>query len=50
VQTARLQEYFEVSNSSLACSSGDLKEIEMTPVAESLRFLQFSDFGVKWGF
>jgi len=50
VQTTRLHESFEGSNSSLACSGGELSKIEMAPVGDSMHFLQFSDFGVKWCF
>jgi len=50
VQTTRLRESLEGSNSSLACSRGELSKIELAPVGDSMRFLQFSDFGVKWGF
>jgi len=50
VQTTRLHESFEGSNSSLAYSSGELSKIVMPPVGDSMHFLQFSDFGVKWGF
>jgi len=36
-------------NSSLACSGGELSLFKMPPVEDSMHFLQFSDFGVKWG-
>jgi len=49
-QTARLHESFEGSNSSLACFSGELSLFDMPPVEDSMHFLQFSDFGVKWVF
>jgi len=47
VQTTRLHESFEGSNSSLACSSGELTLLKMPPVGDSMHFLQFSDFGVQ---
>jgi len=47
VQTARLHESFEGSNSSLACSSGKLSLAEMPPAGDSMHFLQVSDFGVN---
>jgi len=50
VQTKRLHESFDGSNSSLACSSGKVSLAEMPPVGDSMHFLQFSDFGVNWGF
>jgi len=50
VETTRLHESFEGSNSSLACSSGELSLFAMPPVGDSMHFLQFSDFGVQWGF
>jgi len=45
-----LQESFEASNSSLAWSSGELSQIELTPDGDLMHFLQFSNFGVKWCF
>jgi len=50
VQTTRLHESFEGSNSSLACSSGELSLFQLPPVGDSMQILQFSDFGVQWGF
>jgi len=50
VQTTRLRESFEGSNSSLSCSSGELSLSRKPPVEDSMHFLQFSDFGVKWFF
>jgi len=50
VQTTRRQESFDASNSSLACSSGELSQIELKPVGDSMHFLQFSDFSAKWCF
>jgi len=47
MQTTRLHESFEVSNSSLACSSGELSLFEMQPVGDSMHFLQFSDFELQ---
>ena len=47
VQTTRLQESFYASNSSLTCSSGEVTQIELTPVGDSMHFLQFFDFGVQ---
>jgi len=50
VQTKRLHESFEGSNSSLSCSSGKLSLAKLPPVGDSMHFLQFFDLGVTWGF
>jgi len=47
VQTTRLHESFEVSNSSLACSRGELSRAAL---AASERFMQFFYFCAQRGF
>jgi len=50
VQTTRLYESFEGLSSSLSCSNGELSLAENSPMGDTMQFLQFSNFGVKWGF
>jgi len=50
VQSARLHASFEGSNSSLSCSRGELSVSAQAASGRLMLFLQFSDFGVKWGF
>jgi len=49
VQT-RLHESFEGSYSLLSSSSGELSRFTVAASWRLMHFLQFSDFGVKWGF
>ena len=50
VETRRLHESFEGSYSSLASSSAELSRATVDASERLMHFLQFSDFGVKWGF
>jgi len=50
VQTRRLQESFECSNSSLAMSSGELSRVIASYGSRQSATHTFSDFGVKMGF
>jgi len=50
VQTRRLHETFEGSYSSLSSSSGELSRVTVAANGRLIHFLQFSDFGAKWGF
>jgi len=45
MQTRRLYESFEGSNSSLSCSSGKLSPAEMPPVEDSMHFCKFLIWG-----
>ena len=50
VQTRRLHESFEGSYSSLASSGAELSRATVAASERLMHFLQFSDFGAKWGF
>jgi len=50
VQTTRIHESLEGLNSSLAESCGEELLFKMPPMGDPMHFLQFSDFGVQWGF
>jgi len=50
VQTKRLHESLEGSYSSLASSSAELSRVIVATSRRLMHFLQFSDFGAKWGF
>jgi len=50
VQTTRLHESFEGSYSSVASSSAELSRATVAASGKLMHFLQFSDFGAKWGF
>jgi len=50
VQTRRLHESFEGSDSSLASFSAELSQATVSASGKLMHFLQFSDFGGKMGF
>jgi len=50
VQTTRLHESFEGSNSSLSCSSGELSLSRKPPMGDSNAFSAIFWFGGKMGF
>ena len=50
MQTRRLHESFEGSDSSLASFSAELSQATVSASGKLMHFLQFSDFGGKMGF